>query len=226
MQPPKQTSTPGTLQPLAVVGYALRYPGDATTPEKFWEMLMTRKCASTRYPADRLNIDAHYNPTTKRADTLSVDGGHFITGDLGAFDPAFFSLTATEAEGMDPQQRLALEVSYQALENAGISLNAVSETKTCVFSGCSANDYGTMHAKDPQAAGKYVAYSQAMCMIANRISWAFNLRGPSANVDTACSSSLVALDMACQSIWSGASTMVRAFPFIDIRLDEGLWLTC
>ncbi|KAL3461786.1 hypothetical protein BJX64DRAFT_288967 [Aspergillus heterothallicus] len=207
MQPPKQTSSPGSLKPLAVVGYALRYPGDATTSEKFWEMLMTRKCASTRYPPDRLNIDAHYNPTTNRADTLSVDGGHFITGDLGAFDPAFFSLTATEAEGMDPQQRLALEVSYQALENAGISLDAVAETKTCVFSGCSANDYGTMHAKDPHAAGKYVAYSQAMCMIANRISWAFNLRGPSANVDTACSSSLVALDMACQSIWSGASTM-------------------
>ncbi|KAL2816713.1 beta-ketoacyl synthase [Aspergillus granulosus] len=128
---------------------------------------------------------------------ISVDGGHFITEDLGNFDPAFFSLTATEAEGMDPQQRMALEVSYQALKNAGLSLDSVSETKTCVFSGCSANDSGTMHSKDPQAEGKYVAYSQAMCMIANRISWAFNLRGPSSNIDTACSSSLVALDTAC-----------------------------
>ncbi|RDW94182.1 type I polyketide synthase [Aspergillus mulundensis] len=205
MQPPKQTSS--KLQPLAVVGYALRYPGDATTPEKFWDMLIQRKCASSKYPADRLNIDAHYNPTANRPDTLSVNGGHFITGDLGAFDAPFFSLTTAEAEGMDPQQRMALEVSYQALENAGISLDQASGTKTCVFSGCSANDYGTLHAKDPQAAGKYIAYSQAMCMIANRISWAFNLAGPSANVDTACSSSLVALDMACQSIWSGASTM-------------------
>ncbi|KAL4910615.1 hypothetical protein BDW74DRAFT_184453 [Aspergillus multicolor] len=205
MQPPKQTT--GKLQPLAVVGYALRYPGDATTPQKFWDMLIQRKCASSKYPPDRLNIDAHYNPSANRPDTLSVNGGHFITGDLGAFDAPFFSLTTAEAEGMDPQQRMALEVSYQALENAGISLDQASGTKTCVFSGCSANDYGTLHAKDPQAAGKYIAYSQAMCMIANRISWAFNLAGPSANVDTACSSSLVALDMACQSIWSGASTM-------------------
>ncbi|KAL2863130.1 uncharacterized protein BJX67DRAFT_384987 [Aspergillus lucknowensis] len=205
MQPPKHTTS--SLQPLAVVGYALRFPGDATNPENFWEMLMARKCASSTYPPDRLNIDAHYNPTGNRLDTLSVNGGHFITGDLGAFDPPFFSLTTAEAESMDPQQRLALEVSYQALENAGISMDTASETNTCVFSGCSANDYGTLHAKDPQAAGKYIAYSQAMCMIANRISWAFNLRGPSANVDTACSSSLVALDLACQSIWNGASAM-------------------
>ncbi|KAL4784902.1 hypothetical protein BJX76DRAFT_367291 [Aspergillus varians] len=206
MHPP----TPSEMRspkPLAVVGLALRYPGDAVSPETFWQMMMDRRCASSRYPSDRLNIDAHHNPTGNRHDSLSIDGGHFLTGDMGAFDPAFFSLTAAEAEGMDPQQRMALELSYQALENAGFSIAQAAGTKTCVFTGCSGNDYGTMHAKDPQFAGKYVAYSQAMCMVANRISWFFNLLGPSANVDTACSSSLVALDLACQSIWAGASDM-------------------
>ncbi|KAL4953777.1 hypothetical protein BDW69DRAFT_184162 [Aspergillus filifer] len=207
MRPPIPPSESSRLKPLAVIGLALRYPGDAVSPDKFWQMLMERQCASSRYPADRLNIDAHYNPTGNRQDTLSVDGGHFLTGDMGAFDPAFFSLTAAEAEGMDPQQRMALELSYQALENAGVSMGKASGTKTCVFTGCCASDYGALYAKDPQFAGKYVGYSQAMSMVANRISWFFNLQGPSANVDTACSSSLVALDLACQSIWAGVSSM-------------------
>ncbi|KAL4961999.1 type I polyketide synthase [Aspergillus stella-maris] len=207
MRTPTSPSESGRLKPLAVVGLALRYPGDAVSPDKFWRMLMERRCASSRYPADRLNIDAHYNPTGNRQDTLSVDGGHFLTGDMGAFDPAFFSMTAAEAEGMDPQQRMALELSYQALENAGVSMDEASGTRTCVFTGCCASDYGALYAKDPQFAGKYVGYTQAMSMVANRISWFFNLQGPSANVDTACSSSLVALDLACQSIWAGVSSM-------------------
>ncbi|KAL4931816.1 type I polyketide synthase [Aspergillus undulatus] len=207
MHPPTPSTKAKSLKPLAVVGLALRYPGDAVSPESFWQMLMERRCASSRYPADRLNIDAHYNPTGNRQDTLFIDGGHFLTGDMGAFDPAFFSLTAAEAEGMDPQQRMALELSYQALENAGIPMNKASGSKTCVFTGCCASDYGALYAKDPQFAGKYVGYAQAMSMVANRISWFFNLQGPSANVDTACSSSLVALDLACQSIWAGVSSM-------------------
>lgn len=197
------------LVPLAVVGLAQRYPGDAGTEDSFWDMLMEKRCAYQEYPPERLNINGHYHPDMNQPNTLSVRRAHFIEGDLAAFDASFFSLTAEEAKGMDPQQRLALETTYHALENAGLSLEKVSGTRTCVFTGCSSNDYGTFHSRDPEYASKYVAFGQTMSMLANRISWFFNFSGPSANVDTACSSSLMALDLACQSIWSGSSAMVR-----------------
>lgn len=196
------------IEPLAIVGLALRYPGNVTTSDDFWKMLMNRRCASTKVPSDRLNVEAHYHPDASRQDSLSVNGGHFISGDLGAFDAPFFSISAAEAEEMDPQQRLILETTYQAFENAGISLEKASGSQTCVFTGCSSNDYATFYSKDPQNGGKYSAYGQSMNMVANRISWFYNLKGPSVNIDTACSSGLVALDSACQSIWSGASTTV------------------
>jgi acyl transferase domain-containing protein len=195
-------------QPLAIVGLGLRYPGDVNSSDEFWNMMMERRCASTKFPSDRLNVDAHHHSDSTRVDSLGTNGGHFISGDLGAFDAPFFSLPAAEAEGMDPQQRIVLETVYQALENAGITIEQVSGTRTCVFTGCSANDYATFYSKDPQSGGKYAAYGQSMNMVANRVSWFYNLRGPSVNVDTACSSGLVALDMACQSIRSGVSTSV------------------
>lgn len=196
------------IEPLAIVGLALRYPGDANTSDEFWKLMMDRRCASTKVPSDRLNVDAHHHPDTSRHDSLSVNGGHFISGDISAFDSAFFSIPPAEAEGMDPQQRIMLETTYQAFENAGISLEKASGSQTCVFTGCSSNDYATLYSKDPQNGGKYSAYGQAMNMTANRLSWFYNLKGPSLNVDTACSSGLVALDAACQSIWSGVSTSV------------------
>jgi acyl transferase domain-containing protein len=195
------------IEPLAIVGLALRYPGDATDPNKFWKLMIDRQCASSKYPSDRLNVDAHYHSDVSRQDSLSVNGGHFISGDLGAFDAAFFLISPAEAEGMDPQQRIMLETTYQAFD-AGISLERASGSQTCVFTGCSSNDYATFYSKDPQKGGKYSAYGQSMNMVANRLSWFYNLKGPSVNVDTACSSGLVALDSACQSIWSGVSTTV------------------
>lgn len=207
-----QKDASSTNEPLAIVGLGLRYPGDATSAKDFWEMLMERRCASTKFPSDRLNVDAHHHPDSSRFDSLGADGGHFISGDLGAFDAPFFSINSAEADEMDPQQRLVLETAYQALENAGISMEKAAGSQTCVFTGCSANDYATFYSKDPHSAGKYAAYGQSMNMVANRVSWFYNLRGPSVNVDTACSSSLVALDMACQSIWSGVSTAVSLYP--------------
>lgn len=197
-----------SVEPLAIVGLALRYPGEVTSSDDFWKMMMERRCAATKFPSDRLNVDAHHNPDASRQDSLSINGGHFLSGDLGAFDASFFSIPAAEAEGMDPQQRFMLETTYHALENAGISLEKAAGSQTCVFTGCSSNDYATFFSKDPQNAGKYAAYGQSMTMVANRISWFYNLKGPSVNVDTACSSGLVALDSACHSIWSGASTTV------------------
>ena len=195
-------------KPLAIVGLSFRLPQDAVTTEAFWEMIMARRCAMKEFPRDRLNIDAHYRPETERLDSLSMRGGHFLTDDLSRFDAPFFSITAAEAEAMEPSQRLLLEAAFHALENAGIPMQRIAKSKTAVFAGSSGHDWVMMNVKDPLNMHKYNITGSTSNMLANRVSWFFNLTGPSATIDTACSSSLMAVDLTCQSIWSGQSTMV------------------
>ncbi|KAL4914902.1 hypothetical protein BDW62DRAFT_134806 [Aspergillus aurantiobrunneus] len=193
--------------PLAIIGLSLKFPQDATTPESFWDMIVQGRCASTDYPPDRLNINSHYHRDANRLDSLSARGGHFTKEDPSLFDAPFFSITAAEAAAMDPQQRLILEASYRALENAGLPMPTISQSKACVFTGSFGHDYEILQYKDPQALSKFSATGTSMNMQSNRVSWFFNLTGPSATVDTACSSSLMAIDLTCQSIWAGDSTM-------------------
>ncbi|XDG05889.1 hypothetical protein ABKA04_005504 [Annulohypoxylon sp. FPYF3050] len=197
----------GVLRPLAVVGMSFRFPGGSTSDQSFWDMLVSKRCASADVPPDRFNIEAHYNPDTKRLDTLSCRGGHYIDGKADVFDAGFFGIGAVEASSMDPLHRISLEESFRAFENAGLSLQDVAGTKTCVFSGCLSPDYVTICHKDTYSPNQYHATGSAINMLANRVSWWFDLRGPSVTVDTACSSSLIALDLACKSIWAGDATM-------------------
>ncbi|KAI0543496.1 putative polyketide synthase [Xylaria curta] len=197
----------GLLRPLAVVGMSYRFPGGSTSDHNFWDMLISKRCASADVPADRFNINAHYDPDTRRLDTLSCRGGHYVDGRPDVFDAGFFGIGAVEASSMDPLHRISLEEAFRAFENAGLSLQDVAGTKTCVFSGCLSPDYVTICHKDTYAPNQYHASGSAINMLANRVSWWFDLRGPSVTVDTACSSSLVALDLACQSIWAGDATM-------------------
>ncbi|KAK4861763.1 hypothetical protein LT330_003798 [Penicillium expansum] len=199
--------TEKTLSPLAIVGLSLKFPQDAVSSESFWDMIVEGRCASTDFPPDRLNIDSHHNVNPNRLDSLSLRGGHFMKEDVALFDAPFFSITAAEAEAMDPQQRLILEATFRALENAGITMEGIARSKTCVFAGSSGHEYLMLQAKDPQYLQKWGITGTTGNMVANRISWFFDLIGPSAAIDTACSSSLMAIDMACQSIWSGDSTM-------------------
>ncbi|KAL4909664.1 hypothetical protein BDW74DRAFT_42311 [Aspergillus multicolor] len=213
------------LRPLAIVGLSFKFPGDGVDAESFWNMIVEGRCAATEFPPDRLNIDAHYHPDSNRLDSLSVRGAHFMKDDLSLFDAPFFSITAAEAEAMDPQHRLVLETSYRALENAGITMGQVARSKTCVFTGSFGHDYETLQNKDPQALPKFNALGTSMNMLSNRVSWFFDLNGPSATVDTACSSSLMAIDLACQSIWSGDSAMGMAIGSnAIIALEIGLSL--
>lgn len=109
--------------PIAVVGIGGRFPGEATNPEKFWDMIYNSRHALTEVPKDRFNIDAFYHPYAERQGTMNVRGGHYLTEDVGLFDAPFFSITAKEANAMDPQQRLALEVAYESLENGMFSFS-------------------------------------------------------------------------------------------------------
>ena len=105
------------VTPIAVIGLAGRYPGDAANPEKLWELISNARSAMTEVPADRFNIDAFYHPYNERAGSINVRGGHYMKRDVDAFDAPFFSITPNEAKALDPQQRMALECTYEALEN-------------------------------------------------------------------------------------------------------------
>lgn len=198
----------GGVAPLAVVGMSFRFPQESTSAEVFWDMLVSKRCTSTEIPVDRMNVSAFHHSDQSRLDSMAMRGGHFIKGNLGAFDAPFFSIGAAEAEAMDPSQRFMLETVYRSIENAGIPIERIAGTKTCVYTGCFNNDYAMLLPKDPLAPPKYDTVGTLMSILANRVSWFFDLAGPSANIDTACSSSLLAMDLACQSIWSGDSEMV------------------
>ncbi|OJJ97005.1 hypothetical protein ASPACDRAFT_63311 [Aspergillus aculeatus ATCC 16872] len=215
------------VPPLAIIGLSFQFPGDATTQDAFWNMLAEGRCASSEFPADRMNIDGHHNPNRDKLHSVSCRGGHFLTRDLAAFDAPFFNISDTEAKAMDPQQRLALETVYRALENAGLPMNEVAGSKTSVMAGSFCNDYHAIQTKDTLNIPKTATMGSSQSMIANRISWFFDLQGPSATVDTACSSSLMAVDLACQSLWSGNATMGIALgcnvilaPEMTIGLDN------
>ncbi|RDL32026.1 Reducing type I polyketide synthase [Venustampulla echinocandica] len=196
-----------TLEPIAIVGFSLRFPDDAVSEDGFWEMLMEKRCASREFPKDRLNIDAFHSTDPDRMNTISTKKAHFLKEDVRAFDAPFFSIPPLEAASLDPQQRGLLETTYRALENAGIPMEKAKGTNTSVHVGCFTNDFNTMNWRDSQQIPRYSATGTAAAILSNRLSWFFDLAGPSMTVDTACSSGLVALDLACNGLWSGESNM-------------------
>jgi acyl transferase domain-containing protein/acyl carrier protein len=195
-------------EPLAIVGIGCRVPGGATTPELFWRMLCDGVDGVSDVPPSRWLWESVYHPQPGTPGKLYVRRGGFI-GDIDKFDAQFFNISPREAAWADPQQRLLLEVAYESLEDAGIPLHAIEGTRTGVFIGISTYDYGTMNNRTQErtAIDAYSTLGSALCVAANRLSYFFNLHGPSMAVDTACSSSLVAAHLACRSIWNGDATM-------------------
>ncbi|KAI0467673.1 hypothetical protein F4859DRAFT_525103 [Xylaria cf. heliscus] len=182
---------------VAVVGLSFKLPGGVETVSSFWETLENGRNLVTDWPASRINGKAFHN----------TEGGYFIKGDPAAFDAPFFSVTAAEASSMDPMQRWTLEASYRAFENAGISMKDLKGSRTAVFSASMTDDYSRMVSKDPEAASRMAITGTFSSILPNRVSWFFDLHGPSIHIDTACSSSLVAVDLACQSLASGDASM-------------------
>jgi acyl transferase domain-containing protein/NADPH:quinone reductase-like Zn-dependent oxidoreductase/surfactin synthase thioesterase subunit/aryl carrier-like protein len=188
-----------------------RYPGDANTPEEFWDLICNKTDAIGPIPKDRWDSDALYAPEWRRQGKISVNRGGFIKN-VDMFDAGFFGISPLEASRMDPQQRMLLEVSYEAVEDAGLSLNDLSESRTAVFIGITAHDYGDLQTTPQERVniGSHTNVGSVHCITANRISYSYNLKGPSMAVDTACSSSLNAIHMACRAIWSGDADMAFA----------------
>ncbi|KAI1306393.1 polyketide synthase [Xylaria venustula] len=194
-------------EPIAIVGLDARFPGDGDTPEHFYEFLLAGRSARTEVPQDRYKIDSFWHPDPDRRGTTRIRHGHFLKGSVAAFDAPFFSITPKEASSIDPQQRGMLECVYRALENAGIPLETAAGTQTGVYVGCFSSDYRSIMEKDLDQDLKYAATGNVVSMLSNRISWFYDLRGPSLTIDTACSSSLVAMHQACNSLKLGETSM-------------------
>jgi acyl transferase domain-containing protein/acyl carrier protein/SAM-dependent methyltransferase len=198
-------------EPIAIVGMGLRLPGDADTPEKYWELLRGGVDAISEVPADRWDIDAYYDPDPAQSGKMYTRYGGFVR-DVDRFDPAFFGISPREAVSLDPQQRLLLEVAWEALERGGQAPEKLIGSRSGVFVGISTQDYGGMFAKinDPSRLDAYVGTGNSLSVAAGRLSYVLGLQGPSLAVDTACSSSLVAIHLACQSLRNRECEMALA----------------
>jgi acyl transferase domain-containing protein len=199
----------GGAEPIAIVGISCRFPGGANTPDAFWRMLVDKVDGVTEVPSDRWSIDAFYHRDLDEPGHMVTRRGGFIDQDVQAFDAAYFGVTPREVARMDPQQRLFLETTWEALDDAGITPEELAGTQTAVFAGSSGHDHGIIQLSpfNRYHLGTHTMSGATNCVIANRVSYLLDLRGPSLAVDTACSSSLVAVHLACQSIRSGESPL-------------------
>jgi acyl transferase domain-containing protein/NADPH:quinone reductase-like Zn-dependent oxidoreductase/acyl carrier protein len=185
---------------VAVVAYSFRFPG--TNAQNFWKDLLAKKDLITHVDSTRWPHESFLHPD-KRHPGSSYTFAAGSIGDVSGFDAAFFGISPREAALMDPQQRLLLELSWEAFENAGIAPSALRGSDCGVFIGISSFDYAHRLADDLAAIDSAAATGNVLSIAANRISYVFDLHGPSIAMDTACSSSLVAFHQACQSIRTG-----------------------
>ncbi len=192
---------------IAVVGMAGRFPG-ANTLAEFWSMLLENRTGTGQPPEERWAEYAADPVLSAKLEELNLAGGYIE--DIASFDPEFFGLSPLEATNMDPQQRLVLELAWEALEHAGLPANQLRGTATGVYLGSTNNDYGMLMAADPAEMHPYALTGVSSAVIPNRVSYSLDLRGPSISVDTACSSSLVAIDHAIRDLRTGAADVALA----------------
>ena len=194
---------------IAVVGMGLRFPGGNHTPELFWRFLEDGRDAIIQVPKERWNLDDLLALDPGIPGKMTTSWGGFLEN-IDQFDPEFFGISPREARGIDPQQRLVLEVGWEAIEDAGVDPSKLRGGNTGVFVGISGSDYGRLVFKDTNRLDLYSGTGASTAIAANRLSYFLGLRGPSLSVDTACSSSLVTVDLACKSLKDGTCDLALA----------------
>ncbi len=195
-------------EPVAIVGMGCRFPGAGNVRE-FWQELINGVDAISDVSKDRWDIEELYDPDPDAPGKVVTKSGGFVK-DVDKFDASFFGISPREATRMDPQQRMALEVSWETLEDAGIAPSDLAGSRTGVFVGVSNNDYSKLFGDDLSNIDTYTSTGNAFSIVANRLSFFYDFRGPSMSIDTACSSSLVALHQAVNSLRRGESNLALA----------------
>ncbi|HEY3998699.1 MAG TPA: SDR family NAD(P)-dependent oxidoreductase, partial [Candidatus Xenobia bacterium] len=193
---------------IAVIGLGCRFPGGASSPKAFWQLLADGVDAITEVPPERWDAAAFYDPDPDAPGKMVTRWGGFLP-DVDRFDPAFFGIAPREAVSMDPQQRLLLETSWEALEHAGLVPAALEGSRTGVFVGIVLSEYHDL-LRDAGRVDAWTGTGSAYSVAAGRLSYVLGLQGPSLAVDTACSSSLMALHLACQSLQHGECDLALA----------------
>ncbi len=216
--------------PIAVIGMSCRFPG-ADNPEDFWQMLLKGEDAIRTIPEDRFKVEKYFDPVSRKPGTMYTNKGGFLD-DPGAFDPHCFGMSLDEARWLDPQQRLLMEVSWEALERAGQDFSKIKGSNTGIFLGMCNQDYYLSHiGGDTGNLNEFTATGSGFSTGSGRLAYIYDFRGPAITIDTACSSSLVALNMAAQNIENnlcdmalvgGVSLMLRPEPFVAFSAIQAL----
>ena len=213
-------------EPIAIIGMGCRFPG-AKNPEAFWELLCNGVDAIAEVPPSRWDNELFYDLDSTKPGKMNTKWGGFLE-QVDEFDSQFFGISPRETQTMDPQQRLLLELAWEALEDAGQPPEELAGTPTGVFMGVSSFDYYELIAQNTSNFTTYTGTGNLNCINANRLSYFFDFQGPSMAIDTACSSSLVAVHLACQSLWSGESTLalvggvhIMTSPWMSVVYSQG-----
>jgi acyl transferase domain-containing protein/acyl carrier protein len=199
-------------EPLAIVGIGCRLPGGADSADNLWHLLRSETDATCTVPQTRWNAARYHDPHPGKVGKIVTSRGGFLP-EIDQFDPQFFGMSPREAHSLDPQQRLLLHTAWEALEDSGIPADRLAGTDVGVFVGGFTLDYQLLQNLGRTSRYRFKSHSATgmmMTMLANRISHAFDFRGPSMTVDTACSGSLVAVHLAAQSIWNGECELALA----------------
>ncbi|KAJ4351221.1 Polyketide synthase 19 [Didymosphaeria variabile] len=202
-----------TREPIAIVGSSCRFPGGATSPSKLWELLKAPRDVVQEIPTSRFSTTAFYNANSQhhgKRQSANVKHAYLLDEDPRAFDRDFFSINPKESEAMDPQQRMLLETVYEGVESTGYSLQQLKGSSTAVFVGCMSYDYQFTAIRGIDSLPQYHGTGTAASILANRVSYFYDWRGPSVSIDTACSSSLVALHQAVSALRNGEAEMAVA----------------
>ncbi|MEM8998617.1 MAG: polyketide synthase, partial [Acidobacteriota bacterium] len=195
-------------EPIAIIGMGCRYPG-ADGVDELWELLKAARCTVGDVPAERWDAEAFYDADPSVPGKLVAREGGFVD-DLQSFDALFFEISPREAAQVDPRQRAVMEAAWWSLEDAGIPRDRIAETAAGVFMATLTNDFQRLVYSEPERIDAYTGPGTANSIIANRLSYFLDLRGPSLTVDTACSGSLVAIHLACQSLRAGEASLALA----------------
>ncbi|MDR2309210.1 MAG: SDR family NAD(P)-dependent oxidoreductase [Paucimonas sp.] len=211
--------------PIAIVGMSCRLAPDLTSPAQFWDFLQEGRTAVGAVPADRWQVYEEASPALANALRKATRLGCYMA-DVDKFDAGFFGVSAREAESLDPQQRIVLELVWEALERAGIPPSGLKGGDTGVFAAANSFDYGHRLFSDIAHIEPWALNGGMLFGIANRVSYVLDLHGPSLVVDTACAGALTALHLGCQSLWDGSTGLaiigavnVMSFPGMQVALD-------